>query len=160
MKKRGISPLISSVLLIAFVITLFVVISNWIQTGVVEETTDKVDEKLTDQLDCLSTTLDIADVCVNDISSAASIELSVDNLGDTSISGVSVRVLGTGGSLGTFEFTAGSAVPPLGRILSRSAGTQTLSGTVDTPNKIEVYPLIGGKLCRDQVETVTSITAC
>ena len=59
------------------------------------------------------------------------------------------------------EYSAGSPVPPLGRILSKSAGNQAITGgPIATVNKIEVYPKISGKLCKDQLDSITSISNC
>lgn len=158
--KRGISAIIEVVLLIAFTITLFLLISNWIRGNIVDESLAKTEEKLAGQLDCLSTTVEISNVCVDDTTTAANVQLNVDNSGDTSVTGVTIRVIGGGGDLGAVEYNAPSAVPPLGRVLSKSAGNQALSPAVASPIKVEVYPKISSGLCKDNFDSTTNIVKC
>ena len=44
--KRGISPIISTVLLIAFTITLFLLVSSWIRVNLIDESLSSTEEKL------------------------------------------------------------------------------------------------------------------
>ena len=158
--KRGISAIIEVVLLIAFTITLFLLVSNWIKGNIVDESLAKTEEKLAGQLDCLSTTIEISNACVDDINNAANVQLNADNSGDTSITGVTIRVIGGTGGLGAAEYNAPSAVPPLGRVLSKAVGNQALNIPVVSPTKIEVYPKISSGLCKDNFDSTTNIQKC
>lgn len=157
--KRGISPIISTVLLIAFTITLFLLVSSWIRGNLIDESLSSTEEKLAGQLDCLSTTVELKSACVDNIASAANVQLNVDNVGDTSVTGLTIRVLNAD-DVGSVEFTASSPVPPLGRVLSKSNGNQVLSAAVANPTRIEVYPRISSGVCKDNVDFVTNILAC
>ena len=152
--KRGLSPLISAVLLIAFTITLFLLISNWIKISIVDETTSKTEEKLSGQLDCMSTSVDISNVQVK--ADGTKIKLNVDNTGDTNIDGLTIRVLNDAGEVGSIPYTAGSSVAPLGRVLSKTA-EQTITPAVIGTNKVEVYPKISSGVCKDQVKSTSNI---
>ena len=157
--KRGISPIISTVLLIAFTITLFLLVSSWIRGNLIDESLSSTEEKLAGQLDCLSTTVELKSACVDNIANAANVQLNVDNTGDTSITGLTIRVLNAD-DLSSVEFTAPSPVPPLGRVLSKSDGNQVLSEAIANPTRIEVYPKISSGLCKDNVDFVTNILVC
>ncbi|MAH43723.1 hypothetical protein CL614_08465 [archaeon] len=159
--ERGLSPLISAVLLIAFVITLFVLISNWIQSGVVEEATSAADAKLATSLDCLSTSVKVSKVCVDNRAEATTVQLNVDNDGEQPIDHVTVRVSGSDGSSATFEQTAGGSFQQIQRVLARTVVNALEGGPVNDVNKIEVFPHLDGGLCQDRLEIITSgITDC
>ena len=161
--KKGLSPLISAVLLIAFVVTLFLVITNWIQSGVVEEVTSRTDDKLGSQLDCLSTEIVISGACAEDAADDGNfekVEVNVDNTGDTIITGVIVRLSNAVGTLGSFEMS-GETAAPLARVVTKTeTGAKTLNTAVPNPSRIEVYPVIASGTCQDQVKLVTSVTDC
>ena len=76
--KRGLSPLISSVLLIAFVVTIFLVISTWIQSGVVEEATSRSDDKLSRALASNEINFKIRNVNLVDDNT---VRVSIENIG-------------------------------------------------------------------------------
>lgn len=151
--KRGISPLISAVLLIAFTITLFLVISSWIRSSIVDESLSKTEEKLSGQLDCLSVGVEISNVAVK--SDGSEVKLNADNSGDGSINGLTIRV-SNGADLRVVEYTAPSAVPPLGRILD-TLKPQALSPVITGANKVEVYPKLESGLCKDNFDSTSNI---
>jgi len=157
--KRGISPIISTVLLIAFTITLFLLVSSWIRVNLIDESLSSTEEKLAGQLDCLSTAIELKSACVDNIVNAANVQLNVDNTGDTSITGLTIRVLNAN-DVSSVEFTASSPVPPLGRVLSKSDGNQALSEPITSPIRIEVYPKISSGICKDNLGFTTNIQAC
>ena len=159
MKKKGISPIISTVLLVAFVIVLVFLVFSWIRGGITEPAMQQAEEKVASQLDCLSTNVDLASACVSANPNPTTVSLNVDNQGDTNIDGLTIRLIDGEGDVGTVDYNAASDVPPLGRILSKSSA-QTISGTIAEVVKIEVYPKVGGSLCKDQVDTTTNIKVC
>ena len=55
MKKRGVSPLIATVLLIAFVIIIFVLITTWVRKSAIEPSMTGAEEKLASALECINT---------------------------------------------------------------------------------------------------------
>ncbi|MBU2639286.1 MAG: hypothetical protein KKG75_01110 [Nanoarchaeota archaeon] len=153
--KKGISPIISVVLIIALTIVLFLIVSNWIQSSVLKPGMEETDERLTGQLDCLSTAIDISSVKVN--SGGSEIKLNVDNTGDTDIYGLTIRVIGGDGSVGTASPMILSSVGPLGRIINTGTAV-AVSPAVVSPNNVEVYPeLAGDKICKDQFENTNNI---
>ena len=158
--KRGISPLISSVLLIAFVVTLFLVISNWLTKDVVEGATSKTEEKLAGQLDCLSASIDATNVCVDVLAAATTLKLNIDNDGDENIKSVIIRVLGSGGDLELVTTPPSGDFAPLARISSKSDAAMPLDGTVADAYKVEVYPVIDSGTCKDQISTASITKAC
>jgi flagellin-like protein len=159
MQKKGISPLISSVLLVAFVIIIFLVVTSWLQGDIIEETTSRTDEALSGQLDCLSASIDIGGVCM--ASDGSYVQLNADNVGDSNVDGILIRAMDTAtGNLGSVTVTQSTV--PYGRILSKSAESSltTLSVPVSNVNRVEVFPLISGDPCGDQIAVSTNIGSC
>jgi flagellin-like protein len=158
--KRGISPLISSVLLIAFVITLFLVITNWIQGGVIEDTTSATNEKLAGQLDCFSADVSISNVCAD--ATGTNVAMNIDNDGTAQLTGVIIRALNADGDVGTTTVTQSAA--PLARVLNRNSGgsinLQALTPSVTGINRIEVYPILESGTCQDKLATTSNIGVC
>ena len=108
MNKRGISPLIATVLLISFTIVISVVITAWIRTGL-ESQLAVGSEKIATATACLSTKVDIPPsankgVCYDNIppGNLTRLKVFVDNKGDKEIIDVYVRVIYTDGSTQTF----------------------------------------------------------
>jgi flagellin-like protein len=150
--KKGLSPLISAVLLIAFVITLFLLISNWVRSSIIDEATSAADEQLASGLSCMGANLKISNVQVNAL--GTEVKLNVDNNGDGNVAGVIIRALNAAGEVGTV--TEDKDTAPLGRILSIGT-TKTLDVAVVGANKIEVYPVLSTGTCRDQMKSTSNI---
>ncbi len=107
MNKRGISPLIATVLLISFTIVISVVITAWIRTGL-ESQLAVGSEKIATATACLSTKVDIPPstnkgVCYDSLNTTKTrLKVFVDNKGDKEILDVYVRVINDDGSTQTF----------------------------------------------------------
>tara|TARA_Y100000310_G_scaffold270277_1_gene284026 strand:- start:48707 stop:49219 length:513 start_codon:yes stop_codon:yes gene_type:complete len=156
MNKRGISPLIASVLLIAFAVTLFLIISTWTRTSILEPGLEKGGEKYAVGLDCLSTSVKIESACVDDRDSVTSLKLNVDNKGSTNIESLSIRVVGEEGELATIPYGPALApIAPPGRIIS-FGDRQTLGdqGPIADLDRIEVFPYIKGGICQDNLVSI------
>ena len=152
MKKRGISPLIASVLMISFVILLFILISTWVRKSAIEPSMSGAEEKLAGALDCINTKIEIIKVC-ND--SATNMQISVDNMGDTTLIGLGLRIIGSEVSdMINIDQTAS----PFGRIVDNTVTFTNDYGEI-TDWEIEIYPKIASGTCRDTKETF-SITDC
>lgn len=156
MHKRGISPLIASVLLIAFTVTLFLIISTWVQRSVVEPGLEESGEKISKTLDCLSAKLNIDTACK--AADNTKIKISVDNEGDVEVKDLQVRIVG---STGVETFSAAKALQPLERYNSGDKTvTQTGDGAVGTITSIEVYPVLDSGICRSNPATKTQLGTC
>ena len=156
--KKGISPLISSVLILGFAIALFLLITNFIKSDVVDETLDKTTSKLEKQLDCSGIQVEIVNGCVDDLNSANKVGVNVDNFGDD-VSKLVIRVLNDNGDLGVAEFSSDPVISP-NRIISKSE-LLDLNLEVSVPSKIEVYVRSDdGKLCEGSVEVLDKIEKC
>lgn len=101
MKKRGISPVIATVLLIAMVVVLGLIIFMWFR-GFTQEAVTKFDTNV--ELVCSDATFD---------ASYAEDKLSVINTGNVPIYRVKVKSLGLG-SFSTRELSTGDNWPELG----------------------------------------------
>jgi len=157
MRKKGVSPLIASVLLIAFTIMLFVLITTWVRKSV-EPGMSQAEEKLGSALECMNTKIEIISACVSGSGANTEIKVKVDNNADNDnimLYGMKVRAIGST-NIGTGDIDkSASPVAPWNR-LEGSAKV----GDVGTISKIEVYPETKSGVCRDAVETKTGIAAC
>lgn len=147
LNKKGISPLIASVLLIAFTITLFLIISSWVQRSIVEPGLEQGGEKVADTLNCLSAKVNIIEACAQ--TDNKKIRVKVDNEGDVNLVGIQIRVVGaTGVASIPLDFVS-SPVPPLGRYDSAVQPTGDLA--VGAISSIEVYPQLESGLCQSNL---------
>lgn len=157
--KRGVSAIISTVLMIAFVITLFLLISNWIRGSIVDDSLADTEEKLAGQLDCLSATVEITNACaVKTGDTYDKVKLNVDNTGDENVEGLTIRVLNAAGDVATVTYDS-STTAPLGRVLTKSVDN-TLSAALSDVAKIEVYPELSSGLCKDQFDSTSNVPDC
>lgn len=156
MNKRGISPLIASVLLIAFTVTLFLIISTWVQRSIVEPGLEESGEKVTKTLDCLSAKLKIDSACKG--ADDKKIKISVDNEGDIALQDLQVRIVG---STNVETFNAGKVLQPLERYNSGDKPvTQTGDGSVGVISSLEVYPVLESGICRSNPATKKALSTC
>ena len=147
--KRGISPLIASVLMIAFAVILFLIISSWVQRSVVDEALDKGEEQVANALDCINTRINIVSACAE--ADNTGVTVVVDNEGDTTITGLKLRVTGADGS----ESVDGSGeMAPLDR---KSYSGVTVPATVGAISSVEVVPKVGSGWCSSVVESKTTV---
>ena len=164
--KRGLSPLIASVLLIAFTVTLFLIISSFVQRSIVEPGLQDSEEKIGDALDCLGTKIKVADACIQPLTgNPDGIRVKVDNEGDTSLTGVIIRILGSTNVQVTDPVgaSASSPVGPLGRLNSGLiAVSQSGATAVGSVVSIEVIPVIASGNCANNLVTksVTRLATC
>ena|SRR3989344_8482098 len=112
MNKRGITPLIATVLLIGFTVALAAVIFNWGQ-GFTTGIQKNVDESTKTQLAC-STELDFG---ISDVKCTSGIleYVQVTNKGNVGIRALKVRVYGLAGDVKIYDFnTANDMLEPFG----------------------------------------------
>jgi len=148
--------LIASVLLIAFTVTLFLIISNWVQRSIVEPGLEESGEKVTKTLDCLSAKLNIDSACK--ATDNSKIKITVDNEGDVEVKDLQVRIVG---STGVETFNAAKVLQPLERYNSGDKTvTQTGDSAVGTITSIEVYPVLESGVCRSSPATKKQLSTC
>jgi flagellin-like protein len=104
--KRGISPLIAGVLLIAFTIALGAIIMTWAR-NFVEDQTDEVNSEAAQQMSC-AMDVDIEFVRINDQfqvcnSTDVDVHLTVSNVGKEDIQGLKIQVGYDTGAVENFE---------------------------------------------------------
>lgn len=87
--KRGISPLIATVLVIGFTIAVAGITFTFIR-GEVKEQTESTD--ISGVVNCLNAEVKIVNIC---IPAQNQLRISVDNEGETTITGLKYRVLGS-----------------------------------------------------------------
>lgn len=157
MEKRGVSPLIASVLLISFVIIMFVLVSTWVRRSAIEPSMQAGGEKLASMLDCMNTEIEIIDVCSN---TDKTLNIKVDNIGDTNLIGLGLRVIGDDKASALEEISV-SGGAPYSRISEDTSGLYDISvyGNIGMW-KVEVYPKVKSGICRDAMATYSSVIIC
>ena len=136
MKKRGISPLIATVLIIGFTIVLAAAIFQWGGT-LVEKLKGQSEEGLT-KITCVSdVNIDIKQACdmIN------SVLLTVDNKGNIPVKGLTVRLIGEKTAVQKVE----EGIDPFGA--KKISATIPFDMRSNRPTKVEVFPriLVDGK---------------
>lgn len=153
MKKRGISPLVASVLLIAFVILLFVLISSWTRRAAIEPAIQTGEEKAASALECAELNLRIVKAC----DAGTTLTVDIDNIGTESVSKVRVKTTDTNGNIDIDEQLLSPVLDPLGRRTLIDNG----DGIGNDFTRVEVYPEIPTGICQGQATSTTTIlTTC
>jgi flagellin-like protein len=130
MQKKGLSPVITTILLVLLAIVLAAIIFLWAK-GFVKETPLKFDPSLNEDrpIEELCAKVDIQAVIVDN-------SIVINNLGSVPINKVQIRVY-SGGSSNSEEFSV-----DINSGLSRTiTSTLTLTG-----NKVEIVPILLGKM--------------
>lgn len=118
MQKRGVSPLIATVLLIAFAVALGAVVMNWGRTYA-QDTQDKVQQTADEDVAC---TLDVAmdvvkltsgvKLCFGGSSSDGYIQATLKNTGKKAITSTDVSIIGATGQVFNNESINASDIDP------------------------------------------------
>ena len=152
--KRGISPLISVVLLISFTVVISVLVMSWIRQNI-ETQQERATEQAAKAQGCLLTEPYIVPASEKGIcyDSDTQIRVIVDNQGDTDILTMTVRVLYNDGQADVIDknITLGGLTP-----LNREIFTVDLAkGTKNDVSSVEVIPEIAQGVCRDSIDKFT-----
>ena len=136
-KKKGISPLIAAVLLIAFTVAIATLVMGWFST-LTRSTTATVSNKTTDAVACSNAGIGIDDVYIRLNATESDARVIVKNTGFTSITVTSLQVYNTTGhnfstGFGTGTLAAG-AVAVYNISLARIPTCATFSKAVVTSN--------------------------
>ncbi len=142
MYKRGISPLIATILLIGFTVILSFIVVNWIQGSIEDQTDDPVfDVEL--QNICLAAQTDFEFFFFEN--SFVGYSINVKNTGPNDFDDVKVLWVDSFGSIGNVSFSG----PLQGFGNVRSAANP--SGVYDS---VRIVPIIKGFECNDFVATI------
>ena len=161
--KRGVSPLIATVLLIAFSVALGAVVMNW-GRGFIKDKTEDVDQTTEIQLSCsidvLIDFLEISDtkqVCYN--STEGAVYFTIDNQGTANVTGLSIQVINSLNDVFTNE--------SIYRLVSGSAKRFRINDTnMGTAQYVSVSPMIGSvstgttQICTNNKIIVEDPDAC
>ena len=150
--KRGLSPLIGSVLLIVFVIALFVMISSFFSREA-GEAIEGSEGKVANIVECSTASLDIVSACGDE----SSVTLTIDNDGDQFITGVTIRVLGDANV--AVETVSELNVAPFDRVLNAES-YDISADAVGEVSRIEVIPTVESGTCSGAIERDSSISSC
>ncbi|HII72233.1 TPA: hypothetical protein HA265_05760 [Candidatus Woesearchaeota archaeon] len=166
--KRAVSPLIATVLLIAFAVALGAVVMNW-GRGYVEDTANIARERSDTEVKCASD-VDISiveidgtpQICYNTSGSNYNVNFIVENRKATMVEEVQVRVIGQNTRV---PFTTN--LGPDSNLTSNQAklmNASYLSATYGVPEQVKITPVIkvaGQEVtCSQNAETRTGIKTC
>ena|SRR3989338_339870 len=145
--KRGVSPLIATVLLIAFAVALGAVVMNWGRTYV-EDTAKFAREKSDIEIKCSSDVKlaflkikDVKHICYFIDASNVKVNFTVENIGKLDIFGLQVTVVGDK-EVNTTEI---DLEDPDDRVLKRARfykNTSVNLGDIGNPSQIRIVPVI------------------
>lgn len=148
MNKRGISPLIASILLIVFVLVIAVLVMSWTRKGV--ETQMAAGEiQSTLVAECAKTTIDLSNVDRDKLDSKK-YYLIVNNIGSTAITKLQVVAKGASGT------QIAESATTLSKGESKSVSV-TFTGDPGVPQSVEVIPVIAQGTCEAGGATTTNI---
>ena len=108
--KKGISPLIASVLLIAFTVAIATLIMGWFST-ITRSTTTTVGNKTSESVACSSAQISIEDIYIRQ-SLFANVTVIVKNTGYATIGINSLQIYNTTGQNFSTGFIAATSLPP------------------------------------------------
>ena len=154
MKKKGVSPLIATVLVIAFVIILFGLITTWVRRAAIEPSMAGAEEKVASELECAQLDIKIVKACVNNLATPTSVTLTIDNRGNKDLYKYKMRAIGASGAS-----SSDSIVLNLASLGRTSATAHTISGTGKV-TKVEVYPVTTQGTCQGQVISTSTVPVC
>ena len=146
MNKKGVSPLIATVLLIAFAVALGAVVMNWGRTYV-EDTAKFAREKSDIEIKCSSDVkLDwlklktVKQVCYTIDSSNVKVNFTIENIGKLDVVALQVTVVGSK-DVNTTEVDLESDNRTLQRARFYKNGSVSL-GDIGEPSQIRIVPVI------------------
>ena len=145
MNKKAISPLLATVFLIAFAVSLAVIVIN-INAVVVEPGNATIEVKVNENEACKGVNLEVAVidtryVCYRNESGKTFIDYILKNIGEKSVRKLKVIILGTKGSSDR-TFTLNEEWEPLELLDKRNAGVEFNATRVGIPKEVTFVPII------------------
>ena len=134
--KRGISPLISVVLLIAFTVTLFLIITSWIRGSVVEPVLGESEGKLSKAFSSYDVQVKVNSASIVD---SNTVKIRIENTGKKTIDGFKVKVIGTD-DVDIIDIEEPLTVLD---VITREVDFDSSIGAVLS---VEVYPIVNGEV--------------
>ena len=167
MHKRGVSPIIATVLLIAFAVALGAVVMNW-GKGFVESTAQDTQTRANLELGCQQEmTLGIKKIgqtpkiCFNSTATPKFVEVMLENKGTTDITGIQVMIFDENDNSQNINNL--SLTIPAGSVTNKIRINHTLTGNivqVDFVPKILPKGATVSQLCTKNALSVTDLTGC
>ena len=156
-QKKGVSPLIATVLLMAFAVALGALVMTWGKSYVTEETAtiERSEKQLTCSFEVSGEVLRSPQPCFQ----AGSTRFIFKNGGISSLDGLKITAFGIGGSIHTATFNQEIGKAEILPVIP--AYDTPLAGP---PTQIIIAPLVtveGEEIaCTDVIDPVTDITTC
>jgi hypothetical protein len=151
MKQRGLSPLISGVLMISFTIMIFLLITSWVKEDIIDDAQSNTD-KVNKLFSCGTVDVDVMDICFTE-----KLKMNIDNKGDD-VLGVSIKVFDLNSEVEIIEHKLDTVVKSPDRVLSFS---KEFDIELENIAKVEIYPLNKeGEICLRNFESIEPINEC
>ena len=133
--KRGISPLIASVLLIAFVIALFVIVSMFV-SRTSEEAMEGSEGQVESVIGSVNAKVEVDDMVVE----GGEVRLRLENTGDTDFDKVKVKIIGING------VESPEQEIELNSLDLKNVVVEYDTNKVGVVTKVEIYPMVGDRV--------------
>jgi len=144
MRKKGISPLIATILLIGFIIIIAVVVWFW-YSNILEEQAQKTQVSGTGEYTCAA---DVQITVSNMFCTASDISFDIENKGTASLANFRVQIKGDAQQ--TLDLS--QYIAPSGKI---NTGVQYDSTITGVPTEVTIIPVLGATTCSDKQITTT-----
>ena len=133
--------MIASVLLIAFAVTLFLIISTWVQRSVVEPGLEDSEGKIAGALECGNVYLNVNSA---KLTSSTGIKLGLENMGDKEVKGFNIKIIGSDGA------ELGSRTDTLDVLDGKSYDLNFNPANTGAVFGVEVYPIVESGVCTNR----------
>lgn len=158
--KKGISPLVATILLIALTLGATALISGWL-SSTMKSSTETVGSGISSQLSCSKVTLDIIDAtCTN----GGNITVVVSNLGNIAVDSPTVYVKSSQGSVCINATSNTSATIPSGGSMVIKFVTNQTSGcspwNTESLSYVRVTSICQGKTTVYTEKTLDPVDSC
>lgn len=176
--RKAVSPLIATVLLIAFAVALGAVVMNW-GRGYVEDTANMARERSDSEVTCTAEVelsvveIDsVPQICYNNNQTPNTLEFVVENKKEKEVYSFEARLIGTSSrvplTVSSFSSVSATRAPTTDLTLaSNEAGYYLFNysdSTYGTPDQVKITPIIkvgaNTVTCSSNAETVTDIKPC
>src|SRR3989344_4272851 len=136
MQKRGVSPVIASVLFIGFTIVTFLTISHFVNKDIIDPTLDEYKGRLANAFECQD-----GNLAINNVEYNSELKLTLENKGNIDLKGVWVRAIGVNG------VDANQILQNIRGLDIKKVGFSVEKDKTGNLDKVEVFPLVESGLC-------------
>ena len=148
MNKKGVSPLIATVLLIGFAVVVAGLIYSWVQGDLIGKTQTNAEEQIGSIIDCSGVSVKITKVCDT---SENKVKFNIKNTGSKTIKSLSIVLSGSLGSTTTTKDEEGNEDIDLIAGTERTLEYPYDPGEIEALELISFVPVINNVQCTSNV---------